>query len=197
VARIRSIKPELLEDEKTASLSHLEWRLFVSLLLVADDYGNFRAAPGRLRGVALWAHDDADVDGALTAIHRLGLVVLYEVDGQAYGHVSGWDKHQKVDHPGKPSCPGPDKGIPKPSRDSRKSSEDLAPDLDLIGSDLIGLDGIGEDCSESPSAPSEPPLLVFPCVGKGAKEFGLTPSMLEAWSGLGPASTCSSRRSAR
>ena len=128
MARIRSIKPELLEDEKTATLSHLEWRLFVSLLLLADDYGNFRATPGRVSGAALWAHLDEDVTPVMERLGAVGLIRLYVVDGQRYGHVNGWEKHQKVDHPGKPSCPSPPvrEVLANGSRDVR---ETVAPDL--------------------------------------------------------------------
>jgi hypothetical protein len=160
MARIRSIKPELLEDEKTASLSHLEWRVFVSLLLLADDYGNFRATPGRVAGAALWAHDD-DIGPVLQRLNDLELVRLYAVDGQRYGHVRGWAKHQKVDHPGKPSCP-----FPPVSRDPREESRDpretVAPDL--IGSDLKGSEmereregGIGAPLANAISGPSPSP----------------------------------------
>lgn len=149
MARIRSIKPELLEDEKTATLTHLEWRLFVSLLLLADDFGNFRAAPGRVKGTALWAYPDADVASALRTLDANGLIRLYKVDDQAYGHVAGWSKHQKVDHPGKPSCPGPEHADTKDSRDSRDT---LAKVSRLIGSDGIGSEGTGSPPVRDPSA---------------------------------------------
>ena len=51
--RIRSIKPELLEDEKAAALSDAAWRLFVSSWLLADDYGCFRAGP-RYLAALVW-----------------------------------------------------------------------------------------------------------------------------------------------
>jgi len=38
--RIRCIKPELLEDERTAGLSHEAFRLFIGLILLSDDEGN-------------------------------------------------------------------------------------------------------------------------------------------------------------
>ena len=41
--RIRSIKPELLDDEVAAGLSDAAWRLFVSSWILADDHGCFRA----------------------------------------------------------------------------------------------------------------------------------------------------------
>ena len=138
MARIRTIKPELLEDERTATLDHLQWRIFVSLLLLCDDYGNFRANPGRIAGAALWAHDD-DAAPVLEHLDRVGLVKLYTVGGQRYGHISSWEKHQKVDHPGKPSCPGPEKA------DSRNPREDLAKVTETLAPDLIGSEGIGSE----------------------------------------------------
>lgn len=165
MARIRTIKPELLEDERTATLSHLEWRLFVSCLLLADDYGNFRAVASRVRGAALWAHADVDVSVPLARLGAVGLLRFYVVDGQRYAHVKGWDKHQRVDHKGKPACPPPPDEGPAghPREDSRDPRETLAPDLDLNGSDLNGSEGIGREGDLGP-----------------ARETGTTPALTPA-----------------
>lgn len=141
--RIRSIKPEILEDEKTAALSHLQWRLFVSLWLIADDYGNLRGDPGYVQGQTLWAANETRgaVSGALDALTEVGLLTRYVVRGQTYHHITGWLRHQKVDKPGKPRMPGPDdpesvesshvETIPETvAGSSRESRETLAPDLD-------------------------------------------------------------------
>ncbi|MGL4444243.1 MAG: GIY-YIG nuclease family protein [Alsobacter sp.] len=108
--RIRTIKPELLEDEKTAGLSHLEFRLFVSLLLMADDYGNLRGEPGLIWGQAFWKSElgHCAVGAAIDALIEVGLLEPYDVRGQRYLHVTGWSKHQRVDKPGKPRVPGRD-----------------------------------------------------------------------------------------
>lgn len=107
--RIRTIKPELLDDERTAALGHEEWRLFVSLILIADDYGNFRAHPKQLEGSIFWAADTSrGIRDILASVSRTGLVTLYSVRGQQYGHLTGWSKHQKVDKPGQPRVPGPE-----------------------------------------------------------------------------------------
>lgn len=140
--RIRSIKPEILEDEKTAALSHLAWRLFVSLWLIADDYGNLRGDPVYVLGQTLWATSETrdTIAGALNELASVGLLVRYVVRGQSYCHISGWSKHQKVDKPGKPRMPGPIEGNPQPSQrlasgadvlaeSSRDPREVLAPDL--------------------------------------------------------------------
>lgn len=140
--RIRSIKPEILEDEKTAELSHIEWRLFVSLFLIADDHGNLRGESSYIRGQCLWATDDTreDVEDALEGLARVSLVSRYTVRGQSYYHIPGWSKHQRVDKPGKARMPGPDEAdsesyssVAADSRDSRETPrnviETLAPDL--------------------------------------------------------------------
>lgn len=105
--RIRSIKPEILDDEKTASLPSDAWRLFVSLWLLADDYGNTHASPKRIRAACFWALENVDFDAAMARLTADRLIVLYETDGQRYLHIVGWSKHQKVDKPGKPHCPAP------------------------------------------------------------------------------------------
>lgn len=107
--RIRSIKPEILEDEKTAALSHLAWRLFVSLWLIADDYGNLRGDPTYIMGQALWAAGETrkTVSQAIDELAAVGLIVRYTVRGQSYANIAGWAKHQKVTHIGKPRVPGP------------------------------------------------------------------------------------------
>lgn len=139
MGRIRSIKPEILDDEVVAALPHLAWRLFVSLITMADDYGNLHGAPAKIRGAALWATDttDADTREALARLSRDSLIRVYAVRGQSYIAIAGWAKHQRVDKPGKPIVPRPDQADSDtcehsrdPREDSRESREDLAPDLD-------------------------------------------------------------------
>lgn len=159
--RIRSIKPEILDDEKTAALSHLEWRLFVSVWLIADDYGNFRGDPTFVMGQVLWAAGESprSVAGALEGLQKVSLLTRYMVRGQTYFHVNGWDKHQKVSHPGKARMPGQDEADPEykecfsessggPPESSGGIRESLLPDLRPPTSDL--------DLKSSPSARSQP-----------------------------------------
>ena len=107
MARIRTLKPEMLSDEKTATLTDAEFRLFVGIILLADDYGNLRANPKQLDAAIFWARENpVDIGPLLETLTAVGLIVPYTVRGQRYIHLRGWDKHQKVDHPGKPLCPG-------------------------------------------------------------------------------------------
>ncbi len=108
--RIRTIKPEILEDDKTAHLSDREWRLFVSMFSLADDYGNLRGTPGWISAQILWAFGTPDVSTEMEHLEELGLIESYDVAGQRYLHITNWARHQRVDKPGKPRVPGPKQG---------------------------------------------------------------------------------------
>lgn len=137
--RIRTVKPEWLEDEKIALASTEARLLSIALLLLADDYGNGRAhlailGPRVFPGAQ---NPRETLAKALDELARLSFVVLYEVEGQSYFHIRNWDRHQRVDKPGKPQCPAPPHEIQhdlQHSRDSRETPENiresLAPDQD-------------------------------------------------------------------
>jgi len=124
--RIRTIKPELLDDERTSRLSHLAWRLFVSGLVMSDDFGNLRANAKFLLGHALSSTDaiPEEVAEACDELVSEGLWSLYTVRGQQYAHIKGWSKHQRIDNAGKPGVPGPseaDGSVPVSSQPPARS----------------------------------------------------------------------------
>ena len=125
--RIRTLKPELLEDEKTAGLPDDAFRLFVSLILLADDYGNARANAIWLKGQVWWCLEHSgDIPEMLRRLSGVSLITVYEVNGQSYLHVNGWEKHQKISHKGKPRIPSIKESIQKHSGDR---PDDFRPDL--------------------------------------------------------------------
>lgn len=112
--RIRSIKPELPQDEKLGNVSRDARLLFVLLLTIADDYGRFRGKPVYLKGQLFPYDDGAGKQPVVTALQVTEwleelasgeLVRLYEVGGQAYGEFVNWNKHQRIDNAGKSSIP--------------------------------------------------------------------------------------------
>ena len=133
--RIRTIKPELLEDAVAAGLSDRAFRIFVGSIVLADDYGRLRAEPSWLLGQIFWSHPVKDISAALTELAPL--MHFYEVSGQRYAEIRNWSKHQKVSHPGKPRIPAPPETLAKSSgdppeslpRSSGESPETLMPDL--------------------------------------------------------------------
>jgi hypothetical protein len=124
--RIRTIKPELLDDAVTAGLSDMAFRIFISTIVLADDYGRLRAEPGWLLAQIYWARG-LRVEDFSEALKELEpLVLFFEVKGQRYAEIRNWSKHQKVSHPGKPRIPAPPESLP---RSSGESPETLVPDL--------------------------------------------------------------------
>jgi hypothetical protein len=128
--RIRSIKPEILEDEKAAKLSDAAWRLWVSLWLIADDYGNARGDSRRLAADIWWCHDSPpNVSDILREIETAGFLTRYEVRGQKYVNLKNWNKHQRIDNAGKARVPGPSEA--ESLGESPRDSEIRGSDLDL------------------------------------------------------------------
>lgn len=109
MARIRTLKPEFLEDETVARLSHVALRLWVGVILLADDYGNLRGALDYLCGRILHGCPEPDyvAASAYEELVRGRLVRPYAVRGQVYLAISNWHKHQKIARAGKAHIPGP------------------------------------------------------------------------------------------
>lgn len=148
--RIRTVKPEWLEDELLAAASDAARVLSVALLLIADDHGRGRASPATLATEA-WRYEMERDDGAnapevlakasraLRELIEMRYVVLYEVNGQRYFEIRNWKKHQRVDRPSAPRVPAPiQAGSQRSPQDpeggaapSRVAREGLATDPDL------------------------------------------------------------------
>lgn len=144
--RIRTIKPEWLEDEQLAEAGTLARLLSVGLIVLSDDHGRGRANEVVLAAKVFTYEPDPVrcLREALASLSRIGFVQLYEVRGQRYYQIRNWAKHQRVDRPSKPRFPGPDEadGTPKPpaptppdktdsANHSRGLPVPLAPDRDL------------------------------------------------------------------
>lgn len=104
--RIRTLKPEWLEDERLAMGSSDARVLSIALVLLADDHGNGRANPVQLAGSVFPGKPLETLAKALEYLASF-FVTLYEVDGQSYFSIRNWAKHQRVDKPGKPKVPLP------------------------------------------------------------------------------------------
>lgn len=103
--RIRTIKPEWLDDETLVLASPEARVLSIALILLADDYGNGRANPVVLAGRVFPGKVPEVLANALAELVATRFAVLYVVGGQQYFAIRNWDKHQKVDKPGKPQVP--------------------------------------------------------------------------------------------
>lgn len=160
MARIRSLKPELWQDEAVGDLSRDARLLFVGLITQADDEGRLVGA-GRLIWSQVYPWDDIDLGSFERWLEELAgaeLVQRYESnDGRQYLHLIGWKQHQKISHPTPSRLPKPPSRRKRPREASRKAPEDAgkAPERNGTipeGSSLIGGDRRGRDRS-TPQTP--------------------------------------------
>lgn len=105
--RIRTIKPEWLDDERMSDCSSEARVLSIGLLLMADDVGRGRL--GKNAALRVFPKHPEVFDAALQEL-RPWYVVVYEVRGQLYFEVVNWKKHQRIDRPSKPLTPDPSEG---------------------------------------------------------------------------------------
>lgn len=106
--RIRSIKPEWLEDERMALASDAARVLSIALILCADDEGRGVANP-TLLGAKAFPVNPQQLQPALTEL-RPWFVRLYRARGQTFFEVTNWKKHQRIDRPTKSRLPKPEEG---------------------------------------------------------------------------------------
>lgn len=128
MGRIRTVKPEWMEDESMLRAGSDARVLSVCLILLADDHGRGRFVPQVLASQCFPFEESSRVfREALASLLAMGFVGVYTVRNQRYFQVSNWTKHQKVDKPSKSRCPdqlGPFENV------SREFRETLAPDPD-------------------------------------------------------------------
>ncbi|WP_373650583.1 hypothetical protein [Schlesneria sp. DSM 10557] len=109
MARIRTIKPEFFTSEQIVECSTSARLLFVGLWCFCDDGGVHPASIKRLK-MEVFPGDaiaDEEIQGMVDELKRNGLIIEFEAENERYWHVTGWDRHQKIDRPTK-KYPRPD-----------------------------------------------------------------------------------------
>jgi hypothetical protein len=108
VSRIRSIKPEWLDDERMVLASADARVLSVALLLLADDSGR-GVANLALLGGRVYPGNPQAVGPAIEEL-RPWFIRLYRARGQTFYEIRNWKKHQKIDRPSPAKTPDPAEG---------------------------------------------------------------------------------------
>jgi hypothetical protein len=107
--RIRSLKPEIWQDEAVGHLSPHARLLFIGLITMADDEGRLRALPASILG-HVFPYDDVSprrLAKWLDELKRAKLLYLYAVEGTPYIALKGWAQHQKINKPQHSRLPAP------------------------------------------------------------------------------------------
>ncbi|HJV52837.1 MAG TPA: hypothetical protein VJ652_15320, partial [Noviherbaspirillum sp.] len=101
MARIRTVKPELLKHEELFDLEKetgLPIRIaFVGLFTCCDREGRFKWRPRTLK-LDILPHDELDFSRVLDALWTRGFVRRYVIDGEDFGVIPTFRKHQVINN---------------------------------------------------------------------------------------------------
>lgn len=164
MARIRTVKPEFFRHEGIFAAereTQLPLRVaFPGLWTAADREGRFRWLPRQLKLDCL-PYDDVDFSRVLDALLTRGFVEKYTVDGQDYGWIPSWRRHQVVNHRERASIlPEPPKIKHLPTRAARVNHAWAESGYDARGEgkgEVRKIDAYqGEDLGSESTAPLRP-----------------------------------------
>jgi hypothetical protein len=97
MARTRTVKIGLFQDEELADLDLMARLLFIGLWLLADREGRLEDRPRRIKGL-LFPYEACDTETHLGSLHDAGFIFRYSVDGSRYIQIVHFVKHQNP-HP--------------------------------------------------------------------------------------------------
>jgi len=153
--RIRTLKPEHRQHRKVGPLTDREYRLWVSMILEADDEGRLVCTPAQLRACTWPYLEDSRrcttdaVEMCLRRIATLGLIVLYDVQGVRYAAFPSWGDHQVINKkkPSRlPPPPNPDSpvAVPEQSRTDTGGVPGEGKGIERKGKEVEGKGGESE-----------------------------------------------------
>lgn len=113
MARIRTIKPEffrheVLQDLEISNPGKYPMMVFEGLWAIADREGRFEWRPRRIK-LDVLPFLPFEMADTLAILENAGFIQRYEHDGDEYGVICSWDRHQIVSRDEPPSeIPAPD-----------------------------------------------------------------------------------------
>jgi hypothetical protein len=164
MARIRTVKPELFKHEDLFELEQetgLPIRLaFIGLFTCCDRAGRFKWRPRSLK-LDVLPYDDCDFSRVLDALMTRGFVQKYEVDGEEYGVIPTFAKHQIINNRESESeLPGPPEFLEESSTSTRDSRVENASSTRHEGKGKEGKGKEGASTTDAPPLPASPPTRI-------------------------------------
>lgn len=95
----RIIKESIRTSDTVAEMTDFQFRLWVGLIVSADDYGRGDARSEILKGQIFPLRKkvkEKDIESALNGLAALGCVELYTVNGKPYYSFPTWGAHQRI-----------------------------------------------------------------------------------------------------
>ncbi|MBQ8618216.1 MAG: hypothetical protein IJ418_12025 [Clostridia bacterium] len=95
----RIIKESIRTSKGVNALSDFQFRLWVYLITYVDDYGRGSADPELLKGFVFPRRKgvtEKSIADALDSLANMGMIHLYNVDGESFFCFPNWGKHQRI-----------------------------------------------------------------------------------------------------
>lgn len=158
----RIIKETICTSDEINGLSDAEEAFFYRLMVNCDDFGLLDARPQILASKCypLRTVDINCIQMMLDALHRISLVILYEVDGKPYLQLKNWAKHQQT-RAKKSKYPLPNEGICKHLLADDINCNQLQADVHVNVNEYVNVSDQPPAVS-SPKKPSKPKLVRIP-----------------------------------
>jgi hypothetical protein len=123
MARIRTVKPDFFTHEELQDLESKhpgKYPMFVfqGLWTISDSKGRFKYKPRSIK-LQVLPFLDFDMAETLTILEQAGYIQVYEVDGEQYGLVKTFEKHQRIT--GKEATEG--EKYPPPTSEAQGSNQ--------------------------------------------------------------------------
>lgn len=95
----RIIKDTIRTSKNVNALTDFQFRVWLYLITYADDYGRGSADAELLKGFVFPRRKgitEGQIQKALDDLANIGMISLYEVDGESYFCFPNWGKHQRI-----------------------------------------------------------------------------------------------------
>ncbi len=147
VPRIRTVKPELFTHEQLFDLE-MQYQIplriaFIGLLTCCDREGRFYWQPKRLKQYIL-PYDAVDMAVVLEIFRKHGFIKKYEYQGEFYGYIPSWKRHQMINNREKTSV------LPAPEHCTEVSLEDIPQKTLLTPPEMTSTLTVIDDVSSTP-----------------------------------------------
>lgn len=95
----RFLKESIRTSKSINTLNDFQFRVWAYLITYVDDFGRGSAEPDILKGFVFPRRKsvtEASIKSALDDLEHMGLIRLYDVDGDSYLYFPNWASHQNV-----------------------------------------------------------------------------------------------------
>lgn len=188
----RIIKESIRTSKSVNALTDFQFRVWLYLITYVDDYGCGSADAEILKGFVFPRRKgitESQIQKAIDDLASMGIIHLYNVDGESYLCFPNWDKHQRIQ--------AKKRKFPEPPKDIKEES-----DGGINGMSRYVTVSHGESPSESNPNPNPNPntnpisasplaesdsvtVIALPLID--GTEKCVTRSEIDKWSGIYPA----------